>query len=104
MYFERYVAGAYHRVGTLAPPPGTFTYVVGVYDGTALSLFVNGSEIGSPQPDSRDTIATGIPLHVGSDVPNGKNVFEGVVDEFAVYDYALLPARIAAHFAAASML
>ncbi len=103
MGLERYVDGVDEHVETTAPPTGTFTYVVGVYDGTMLILYVNGTGVGS-QPDLGAAAATGVAIDVGCNTYAGHGVIEGVIDEFAIYDYALSPARIAAHFAAASEL
>ena len=91
---ERAVAGNVVRTpgGLLAP--GRFVHVVGTYDGAELALFVDGNLVSSI-PDTR-TMATftNLPL-LGVHATGAR--FAGVMDEIAIYDHALAPARIALH-------
>jgi hypothetical protein len=80
---------------------GRFAHLVMAYDGALMRLYVDGV--------LRDT-ANGL-----LDVPNSPDArlvfgdrvqgtfykLHGVLDEIAIYDHALSPARVAAHFAAA---
>ena len=79
---------------------GDWSHMVVVWDGgTTASMYFNGSLVGSasggfvPNVSGIMTIAT---------YDNGENSFNGLVDEFAFYDYALTPDRIQEHFNAAS--
>jgi hypothetical protein len=76
---------------------GTTYHVVGVCDGTALQIYVNGALVGS-QPVSSTQGALTIDsstLRIGSDNTNFMN---GVIDEAAVYNYALTPDVILDHY------
>jgi hypothetical protein len=76
-----------------------YTHVVATYDGTAMRLFLNGSEKVSVVPPALDLLDTTIPLMIGSP-PNGNFSFPGAIDEAAIYDIALTAAQVAAHYAA----
>lgn len=100
LYFERYVAGGGRSAGTPAAPYlGRWVYTVATYDGSRLNFFVEGVSVDSG-PDPRPQLAKNVPLQVGSGFPNG-GVIDGSIDELAIYDHALSPERIKAHFDAA---
>ena len=79
-------------------------HVVGVYDGTNISIYVNGALGGTtpfdntPRPNTNSTI----PLTFGARADGASGAFEwaGLIDEAAVYDAALSPAQIMAHYQA----
>jgi hypothetical protein len=76
-----------------------FSHVVVTYDGLKLSLFVNGSLLAATNASNPVTSAVG-GLTLGATSPSdATNGFVGVLDEFAVYDRALDPSRVAAHYA-----
>ncbi|HZV34150.1 MAG TPA: LamG domain-containing protein [Verrucomicrobiae bacterium] len=101
--------------GTTAPIPsedlGTtnWVYLVGTYDGTSWNLYRNGVLVGSSSaaegslivPNANWAIgargrwkyATGYPFS-GLD-----RQFTGAIDEAAIYDHALTPDRVKAHYA-----
>jgi large repetitive protein len=100
--FERYVDNVQHFVSAAAPTVGTFTHIVGTYDGRQLILYVNGMQTAdSPYMDARDAAATGVPLRIGYNGEPQIGVINGVLDEVAVYGSALPSARVKAHYAAA---
>jgi len=102
LYFERYVAGTNRGAGTAVTSiVGRWVYVVATYDGTQLAFFVDGAAVGQT-PDSRSQLSKNVPLTAGAASPSGGGVFDGTIDELAVYDVALSPTRIKAHFDAAS--
>jgi hypothetical protein len=79
----------------------SYAYLVGVYDGTNLSFYVNGVL------RAQRTVAvfaqnTANPLRIGGGATEGDGnfFFEGDVDEVAVYNKALSEDRILAHFVA----
>jgi len=90
---------------TFAFSQDTWYYIVGTYDNTAGTgqLYVNGVLV--------ETLFTGAPPHttnllvadIGAWVPAGTpfRVFDGLIDEVAIYGSTLSPARIAAHYEAA---
>lgn len=81
---------------------GSWTHVVGVWDGTDLSLYINGVNTGSTASGTGYNPSTTATLSIGS-YANGDNSFlGGLVDETAFYGSALSAAQIQAHFNAAS--
>jgi hypothetical protein len=81
---------------------GSWTQVVGVWDGTDLSLYINGVNSGATSTGTGYNPSTTATLSIGS-YANGDNSFlGGLVDETAFYGTALTAAQIQAHFAAAS--
>ncbi|HZO16152.1 MAG TPA: LamG domain-containing protein, partial [Polyangiaceae bacterium] len=83
-----------------APPLGAYTHVVGTYDGTVMRLFVNAASAGT-LTDPRAAAPKDVPFFVGirSLYAGG---FKGDIDEVAVYDKALSPQRVQAHYDAAT--
>ncbi len=81
--------------------PGTWSHVVVVYDGSQPSLFINGVNSGASVSGSGYAASSSATFSVGG-YDTGANPFNGLIDETAFYDVALLPDQIAAHFAAAS--
>jgi hypothetical protein len=77
-------------------------HVVGVYDGTNISTYVNGvlgattNFTGSVRPNTNSAI----PLTFGgrADGASGYYSYAGQIDDAAVYDKALSPARILSHY------
>jgi hypothetical protein len=102
LVFERYVDNGATATGVDLSTLGTpsFIHAVAVYDGSSISLYAQGAEVGRiadarPQPPKAST------LFVGTGSP-GYNTVKGTLDEVAIYDHALTAPRVAAHFAAAS--
>jgi hypothetical protein len=78
-----------------------WSYVVATYDGQTMAIYVNGAPMGS----TSSTLSLPI-VDVGAIIgaANGSPVatpFNGNIDEYAVYDHALSPDRVAAHYTAA---
>jgi hypothetical protein len=76
-----------------------FVYIVGTYDGVVLRLYLNGEFAGSA-PDGNTINTAPSALFIGS---QGETTgrFAGALDEIAVYDFALTPPQILAHYNAA---
>jgi hypothetical protein len=76
---------------------GSWSHVVAVWDGTAASLYVNGSLVAGP------TVATGYKasdaaiLALGS-YDTGENQFNGTLDDVAIYTNALTAAQVLKHY------
>ena len=77
-----------------ALPRDHFTYVVGTFDGTSMHLYIDGLDVKS-NPSTRPLTASPDPVSVGANLP-------AVLDEVAVYDHALAPERVKAHYHAGS--
>jgi hypothetical protein len=85
--------------GAGAVPVNQWTHVAGTYDGTTLSLYVNGQLVSSkPAPGPID--ATDGVLRIGGDDVWQGEYFPGVVDEVRIYSRALSPSEIQADMAA----
>ncbi len=81
---------------------GTWTHVVGIWDGTTPSLYINGVNSGATASGSGYNASSTAIFSVGS-YANGDNSFQGgLVDETAFYDKVLTGPQILAHFNAAS--
>jgi hypothetical protein len=86
------------------PGVGTTYHVVATYDGTTLSLYVNGSLANSTT--ATVNLGTGSPMDGAiGEASDGTlvNCFSGVIDEVAIYNTALSATRIAAHYTAGSV-
>ena len=92
------VSGADSVTASNALAPGTWTHVIGTYDGRVLSLYVNGASINSQFSDgnAKPSLASGETL-LGTD---GSFYFNGAIDDFSVYNRALTPSEVAVHYAA----
>lgn len=103
-FFVRDVGGGVQSADSEIPPDNTWQHVVGVCDepGGQLRLYVNGMEwavastsiglLNSPQPvtiGSRQSGTAAYDLNLN-----------GIIDEVAIYGYALNPNQVLAHFTA----
>lgn len=92
-------------------PQGVATHVAMTYDGSTIAIYIDG-DLDSAKPPERPGDLTSIPefgVTIGNipvpDNPNPAAVdrprpFNGIIDEVALYDRALLAEDIQAHFAA----
>ncbi len=84
--------------GTTVPTAGVWYYVVGTYDGSTRKIYVNGSqEASSSQSGAINSYATALGIGAGL-FPTPGNFFSGTVDAVAVYNVALTPGQIQAHY------
>jgi hypothetical protein len=83
---------------------GSTAHVVATYDGTTISIYVNGlidnSTSGTGPITNYD--ASDFGLGIGNTYGGGNGGFVGVIDEVAIYNYALSATRILAHYQAGS--
>ncbi|MCX7827297.1 MAG: LamG domain-containing protein, partial [Verrucomicrobiae bacterium] len=82
--------------------PKSWNHVALVRDGERVTVYLNGSR--EPEISGSVPAAEGLPKQVS--IAGGHDTaasFEGKLDEVAVYDRALTPTEIAAHYAAAGM-
>jgi hypothetical protein len=94
---ERYVAGDQVVAGNLAPGiVGRWAHVVGTYDGDTMAIYVDGAKTDSAA-DSRSQASKATPFYSGARAI-GEGVTNGSLDEIAIYDKALSPERVKAHY------
>jgi len=100
VFLERWISvnKVQDHLQALGAPPavGSFTHVVGTYDGAQLAMYVNGA-LDATQADARSSLPKSMTLFIGAQTTNTRG-FAGAVDEVAVYDHALAPDRVAAHY------
>jgi hypothetical protein len=79
-----------------------WAYVVATYDGTTMAIYVNGKQ----EATTTSAIATpevSLTTLIGAaNGDAGNATFLGNIDEYAIYDHALTPERVSAHYAAAT--
>ncbi len=100
LVFERYVDGDGRGAAVPLPARSSWHHIVGVYDGAHLQLFLDGT-LASSAPDLRSAKKKSSVLQIGWGWGDGSGVLRGTLDEVAIYEKALAPERIAAHFEAA---
>jgi len=91
LYFSMF-SGSWKRAGSFSPNTGIIYSVIGTFDGTTLTLYVNGENKGTntAAPDTRE-----FPLRIGRrwDAAN-PNYFDGTVYEAHVFDTCLNPIQV----------
>lgn len=81
---------------------GIWTHVAGVYDGTSVSLYMNGQLIGSTPAPGAILPSTNNPLNIGWDSSQPTRFFSGLIDEVEIFNRALTAQEIAAIYNAGS--
>jgi hypothetical protein len=89
-----------NRVFTSALPSGTWSHVVGTYDGSTIKVYLNGALVQSLAHSAPLTHSSS-PLLIGNAVGAGNFHWRGGLDEVAVYSRALTATEVAQHYAAA---
>ncbi|MCW5835484.1 MAG: LamG domain-containing protein [Labilithrix sp.] len=97
--FERYVDGSGRAAHASLPEVGSWYHFAGVYDGSVMSLFIDGQLVAS-NSDNRAAKDKQSSLMIGYGYTGGGAV-RGVIDEIAIYEKALDAGRVRAHFQAA---
>ncbi len=85
----------------VTPPEGTTFHVAGVFDGTDVILYVNGDEVDSVPLGATTTNVNNLPITIGADSDNvngREHIFDGTIDEVAIYESALSATQINNHF------
>ncbi|MCL5409422.1 MAG: hypothetical protein M1607_01005 [Patescibacteria group bacterium] len=74
---------------------GNWYYVVGVYDGTNLNIYLNGSSDATPIA-SGSVSSDSQPVYIGAGQSNNSpaNFFNGIIDQVTIYNYALSSADV----------
>jgi hypothetical protein len=94
---ERAVGGSIVETDEMPMSPAGFTYLVGVYDGSALRLYADAVQIGVAAADARLLPDTPVAAIIGR--TTGGNQFVGVLDELALYARVLDATQIQRHHA-----
>lgn len=74
---------------------GTWTHIVGTYDGSRMRIYLNGKQVNSIVVRGKINAHNGA-LRIGGD-PKGDN-FKGIIDEVCIYDKALTAQEVLARF------
>jgi hypothetical protein len=82
-------------------PVGVFVHVAGVFDGTSLTVYVNGLNDGSKNVPAMNAPVNTLPLRIGADSA-AMNQWSGLIDEVSLYSRALKPAEVQAIYATGS--
>jgi hypothetical protein len=94
----------YSAYGTTALQPGKVYHVVGTYDGTTVSVYLNGVLDGSAPatglPRYGALTPTGGGLVIGGSLGSSGAQFNGEVEDVSIYQSALSAQTVAAHYAA----
>ena len=89
------IAGVHQEAfGTVAITANTFTHLATTYDGSAVRLFVNGTQVASTAATGSIATSTN-QLQIGGDSIYGQ-YFAGTIDEVRIYNTALTQAQIQA--------
>ncbi|MFI1092550.1 LamG domain-containing protein [Streptomyces sp. NPDC020917] len=73
---------------------GGWHHVAGVYDGSAVTVYIDGVAVVTRVQTGALTPATGVPLVVGNSSADSTRTFSGSIDEARVHGRALTPAEI----------
>ncbi|MCX6928212.1 MAG: immunoglobulin domain-containing protein, partial [Verrucomicrobia bacterium] len=100
--FGVYLNGGRQWVQTATAPIylNQWSHYVGVFNGTNLSLYVNGALAGSPVAAPGQIVPSGNNLQIGHDPSITTRYFNGLIDEASVYNTALSAAQVQAIYLA----
>jgi hypothetical protein len=102
--FGVFVSGGIGWVATATTPVplNQWSHVVGVFDGTNLLIYLNGSLAAVPTPAPGLIVPSTYHLQIGHDPSDYWRFFNGLIDEATVYSTALSAAQIQAIYRAAT--
>ncbi len=73
-------------------------FVAGTYDGNTMRIYVDAQKVGEINKPMNINNSTH-PLYIGGNVADNKEWFDGLIDDVAVFNYALTPDQIATIYA-----
>jgi len=100
LVFERIVNNASINLGVPAPTDNQWHHVASVFDGSQMTLYLDGKVADGPKGDTRSAGPKSLPFTIGSKTAT-YGALPGKLDEVAVYDHALDANHLASHIAAA---
>jgi prepilin-type N-terminal cleavage/methylation domain-containing protein len=90
VFFRLILNGVVKDKGSVSIVPiNEWTYVVGVYDGSYMRIYINGQIDGTPSAQSGLIDITIQPLIIGAYDTAGHYCFDGLIDEVRIYAEAL---------------
>jgi hypothetical protein len=90
--------GQYDQTGTTLIQANTWTHLAGVYDGTMITLYVDGvAHQTAPAPELANGFES--PVFIGAHSEGA--YFSGLLDEAAIYDHVLTQQELLKHFTVA---
>jgi hypothetical protein len=89
----RFIIGNTWLNGSSTLPTGTWSHIAGVYDGTQMTVYLNGVLDGS-LATSISIPTNSLPLRIGA-ASDGGSSFTGLIDEVEVFNRALTGSEIA---------
>lgn len=96
----RLIVDSHGLSGTTAIPTGTWSHVAGVYDGTQMRVYLNGTLDGTLDTTAAIPANT-LPVRIGA-ASDGGSLFNGLIDEVEVFNRGLSQPEIQAIVAAGS--
>ena len=101
--FHVYVSGRGYVSSPFATlPTDQWVHVAGVYDGSTISLYLNGNLIGSNTSAPGAIHVESGELGIGHDQANPDRFYKGLIDEVEIFDRALSASEIQAIYTAGS--
>ena len=101
--YDRYESGSstpVHDAGAVTQNTGWY-HLVGVYDGSQITLYVNGQAAAQASSNLQQQTFAGCEFAIGATLCGTSGYYQGYVDEVAAYGTALSAARVQAHYLAA---
>ncbi|MCC7449023.1 MAG: LamG domain-containing protein, partial [Anaerolineae bacterium] len=97
-YGSVYIGGVrYNIVGSVKPAVGRWDHIVLTRSGSTLTLYINGASAGTVTAAGTLDTTTRI-LAIGRKGASASSYFRGAIDEVAIYNTALSPAQVSAHY------
>lgn len=78
-------------------PSGTWTHVVGTYDGSRMKIYINGKLVYNSKVSGKIN-QHAEPLRIGGGVNSTNNNFKGMIDDVYIYDRALTAEEVLNHY------
>jgi hypothetical protein len=79
---------------------GNWHHIVGVKNGTATTLYIDGTSVGTGAATTVAQAAGAQPIYLGESTSAATEMFKGTLDEVAIYSTALTSTQVTKHYAA----